>query len=91
MKNIINKLKNNKILSKDEFVKLLMYEDPETNEYLRECAVNVRKENYQNHVYIRGLIEISNICKNDCLYCGIRKSNKKWRKGFGYHSSINSR
>lgn len=77
MKNIINKLKNNKILSKDEFVKLLMCEDPETNEYLRECAVNVRKENYQNHVYIRGLIEISNICKNDCLYCGIRKSNKK--------------
>ncbi len=77
MKNIINKLKNNKILSKDEFIKLLMCEDPETNEYLRECAVNVRKENYQNHVYIRGLIEISNICKNDCLYCGIRKSNKK--------------
>ena len=30
---------------------------------------------YGNSVYIRGLIEISNICKNDCLYCGIRKSN----------------
>ena len=31
---------------------------------------------YGNKIYIRGLIEISNICKNDCLYCGIRASNK---------------
>lgn len=42
---------------------------------LADRAVKVRKEIYGSSVFIRGLIEISNICKNDCLYCGIRKSN----------------
>lgn len=76
MKNIVNKLANNGILSKDELISLLECDDIQTNEYLRECAVKKRKEVFSNHVYIRGLIEISNICKNDCYYCGIRKSNK---------------
>lgn len=76
MINVIDKLIKDKILSKDEFVSLLQCNDIEVNKYLQECAVNIRKNIYKNHVYIRGLIEISNICKNDCLYCGIRKSNK---------------
>ncbi len=42
---------------------------------LREEAVRLRREIYGNAVYVRGLIEVSNICKNDCNYCGIRKSN----------------
>lgn len=41
----------------------------------RELAVAVRKEIYGNDVYVRGLIEISSFCRNDCLYCGIRRSN----------------
>lgn len=76
MKNIIDKLCKEKTLSKIEFIKLLECKDVEENEYLRQSALKVRQEIYKNHVYIRGLIEISNICKNDCLYCGIRKSNK---------------
>lgn len=40
-------------------------------------ADEVRRQHYGTDVYIRGLIEISNYCKNDCLYCGIRKSNGK--------------
>ena len=44
---------------------------------LTEAADQVRKEIYGNAVFIRGLIEISNICKNDCLYCGIRRSNHR--------------
>lgn len=40
-------------------------------------AVEVRKRLYGVKVFTRGLIEISNYCKNDCLYCGIRKSNKE--------------
>ena len=43
--------------------------------YLYAQADAVRREVYGNAVYLRGLIEISNICKNDCLYCGIRRSN----------------
>ena len=41
-----------------------------------EMAREVRKTHYGNEVYIRGLIEISNICRNDCTYCGIRRSNR---------------
>lgn len=47
----------------------------EDREYLYERARKVRREHFGNQVFIRGLIEISNICKNDCYYCGIRKSN----------------
>ena len=44
-------------------------------DYAREKAVEARKKYYSNTVFIRGLIEISNYCKNDCYYCGIRKGN----------------
>ncbi|MBE6623166.1 MAG: [FeFe] hydrogenase H-cluster radical SAM maturase HydE [Ruminococcaceae bacterium] len=79
MKNNIElakKLICEKTLSKDEFVSLIDGRCEETEELLKSEAVRLRKEIYGNSVYIRGLIEISNICKNDCLYCGIRKSNK---------------
>ena len=46
-------------------------------EELQNQAVSVRKRVYGNEVFIRGLIEFSNICKNDCLYCGLRASNNK--------------
>ncbi|MBQ7957279.1 MAG: [Clostridia bacterium] len=76
MINTVDKLLCNGILNKEELIALLECNDTQTNGYLRECAVKKRLEIYSNHVYIRGLIEISNICKNDCYYCGIRKSNK---------------
>lgn len=44
---------------------------------LFSAADTVRRENYGDEVYIRGLIEFTNYCKNDCLYCGIRRSNKE--------------
>lgn len=48
----------------------------EAADLLRELAVKARKKIYDNSVFVRGLIEISNFCKNDCFYCGIRRSNK---------------
>lgn len=48
----------------------------EAAELLAGLATEVRKEIYGNAVFVRGLIEISNICRNDCLYCGIRRSNR---------------
>jgi len=44
---------------------------------LFQAAYEVKKQNVGPVVYFRGLIEISNICQKDCLYCGIRKSNRK--------------
>ncbi len=71
--NLAEKLYKNRNLTDAEFISLI-----NTDEYdaqLIELADRVRKEVYGTDVYIRGLIEISNICKNDCLYCGIRRSN----------------
>ena len=48
-----------------------------TLEELMNKANNVCNENYGNKVFLRGLVEFSNFCRMDCLYCGIRNSNKK--------------
>lgn len=72
MKNLIDKLYETKTLTDTEFKELI--DCTETN-YLFSRAVERRKEFYGNAVYVRGLIEISNHCKNNCLYCGIRRDN----------------
>ena len=72
---IIEKLIKEHQLTEKEYEYLLENRTLEVADVLAEAAVKVRKEIYGNEVYIRGLIEISNICKNDCYYCGIRKSN----------------
>ena len=74
---LIQKLKTERKLSIEEYELLIKKRTPEIARMLEKEAVCVRKQVYCNTVFIRGLIEISNICKNDCLYCGIRKSNVK--------------
>lgn len=76
MKSIIDKLVKTRDLSDEEFEKLILCEDKETTEYLASKAREVREAVYGKEVYLRGLIEFTNYCKNDCLYCGIRRSNK---------------
>ena len=72
---LIDKLAAGEGLSHDEFVTLINSRTPDSAAYLAEKAVEKRQAVYGNTVYIRGLIEVSNICKNDCLYCGIRAGN----------------
>ncbi len=73
---IIDFLSENHCLSEEEYLFLIKNSNEEMAEYLRQKADEARKNIYGNKVFIRGLIEISNICKNDCYYCGIRSSNK---------------
>lgn len=54
---------------------LLETDDMQAVDYLRKRASEKVHETYGNQVFIRGLIEFTNYCKNDCLYCGIRHSN----------------
>lgn len=75
MRDLIDKLAENHWLSRKELVTLINGRDEETARYLFEKAINERHLHYGNSIFIRGLIEISNCCKNDCLYCGIRRSN----------------
>lgn len=73
---LIDKLEKERQLNLEEYQILVEGYHPETAEYAARKAVKVRQKIYGNRVFVRGLIEISNICKNDCYYCGIRKSNK---------------
>lgn len=71
---LIYKLSENKDLTDDEFLFLLKSDTAST--HLFEKADRIRRKMYSDKVYIRGLIEISNYCKNNCYYCGIRGANK---------------
>lgn len=71
---LIDRLSETHSLELNEYL-FLIENHKEASDYAREKAVEARKKHYSNTVFIRGLIEISNHCKNDCYYCGIRKSN----------------
>ncbi len=76
MKKLIDKLEAEGSLAREEYLFLIQNFDNELSEYLFEKARNARERIYGKDVYIRGLIEFTNYCRNDCLYCGIRRSNK---------------
>lgn len=76
MKQLIDKIYQDGILPREELKVLLENHTPEDSQYLFERAREVQHRHFGNKVYTRGLIEISNYCRNDCLYCGIRRSNR---------------
>ena len=77
MKNLLDKLERDRVLTHSEFVSLIENRTPETAEELFRRARAVRERHYGKDIYIRGLIEFTNYCKNNCLYCGIRCGNAK--------------
>jgi len=70
---IIKKAEETHNLEKEEIIALL--ESNENNNELFKAADRVRKKNVGDEVHLRGLIEFSNICKQNCLYCGLRRDN----------------
>ena len=76
VRGLIERLGSEHSLSVLEYETLVENFNEENAEILREYADKERRAYYGNKIFIRGLIEISNICKNDCYYCGIRRSNK---------------
>ena len=75
-KQLIDRLDREHTLTVDEYEYLITAQTDELAEYAAFLADKRRREIYKNEVYVRGLIEIGNLCKNDCFYCGIRRSNK---------------
>ena len=75
-KQLIDRLEATRNLSRDEWIRLIQNRTADDADYLFERAQAVRTRHYGRSVYIRGLIEFTNYCKNDCFYCGIRKSNR---------------
>ena len=75
MKQWIDKLRQERTLTPEEFRQLLTGCDAEILRYINKQAQEVALLHFGNKIYIRGLIEISNCCRNNCYYCGIRKGN----------------
>ncbi len=73
---LIDTLDQTHSLPLENYIYLLDHRDKELCDYAAEKATVWRKKIYGNEVYTRGLIEFTNICKNDCTYCGIQRSNK---------------
>ena len=73
---LIDELAQTHRLSLEGFEYLVAHQDDEAAVVLAERAVAAREPYFGKKVFVRGLIEFSNICKNDCLYCGLRASNK---------------
>lgn len=74
-KEIIDRISTDQSAEKKDILTIL--QDDSQDIYLFEKADKIRKQIYGIDVYLRGLIEISNYCKNNCLYCGIRRDNRK--------------
>ena len=95
---LIDLLNKKKQLTKEQWVTLISSFSDEDRAYAAEIARKITDEKFGRKIYIRGIVEFSNICKNDCIYCGIRKSNtnvERYRltkeqilnccdKGYGY-------
>lgn len=78
MKKLLEKAKNTHSLKKEEIIVLL--KDDAISEDLFRAADEVRAKYVGNEIHLRALIEFSNICKNNCLYCGLRKDNKNIKR-----------
>ncbi len=77
MKTLIEKLYTDNYLGEEELFCLLNNLDDKNREFLIQKAHETRMHHLGNSVFMRGLIEFTNYCKQNCLYCGIRKENKK--------------
>lgn len=80
LRNSLNKIDSHKSLEHGDFVALLNGNSPQLRQSLAKKADIVRQRYFGNRIYIRGLIEFTNYCKNNCFYCGIRSGNPNLKR-----------
>ena len=86
MIDLLDRLSAHRSLSQDEWEALISCADPLFWEEARCRALSVRDEVYGRNVFLRGLIEFTSFCRNDCYYCGLRRSSRsaeRYRLGLG--------
>lgn len=76
MRDLVHRLVGERTLKRDEFRALIASCDSQTLEYIRKESVRTAQERFGHGIFVRGLIEISSFCRNDCSYCGLRRSNR---------------
>lgn len=74
-KDLIDKLNKEHTLSHSEWTELIADRTEQDIEYAGEVARSIADQRFGKKIYFRGIIEFTNFCKNDCFYCGIRRSN----------------
>ena len=72
---LIDRLQAQRSLSLEEWEQLIGTGTPDDYAYAAQCARAIAKAQFGNRIYFRGIIEFSNYCKNDCYYCGNRRSS----------------
>ena len=78
---LIDKLERDKTLGHSEFIRLLSGDIlPAEALYLKQRARELTDRIFGRMIRIRGLIEITSVCRNNCLYCGLRKDNRDLRR-----------
>ncbi len=77
IREIVDKVKRRQDVTLEEFRMIMETASKEEMDYLASTAREVADSIYGKNVYVRGLIEFTNYCRNDCYYCGIRRSNKE--------------
>lgn len=80
LRDYIDQLEDRGSLETEQWVSLLVGMDDELRTYAAERARGVAQFYYGNEIFLRGLIEFTNYCKNDCYYCGIRRSNSSVKR-----------
>jgi biotin synthase len=76
MRALVDILRSEHHLDSNGYKMLLESNDENVVNYLHQQAREVANERFDKGIFVRGLIELTNVCRNDCLYCGIRRSNK---------------
>ena len=76
-RDILSKIEQEQMISREELGELLTTTDQELIEELYRRARATAGKYYGKEIYLRGLIEFTNYCKNNCYYCGIRCGNEK--------------
>ncbi|MBO4648880.1 MAG: [FeFe] hydrogenase H-cluster radical SAM maturase HydE [Lentisphaeria bacterium] len=77
LENLLNRLETEHSLPREAWLELLRGHSPELQAEAAHRAFALRTRHFGNKVYLRGLIEFTNYCRNNCYYCGIRAGNPK--------------
>ena len=87
MNSTLARLKGGGSLTRDELTTLIGCRGEEAKQ-LRDCAVRTARQQFGRALYLRGLIEISSYCRNNCYYCGLRASNSSAERYRLSHTEI---
>ena len=74
---LVDRLESAHCLERDAYAALMAARSPALEDYLFDKSRRAARRYFGNRIYIRGLIEFTNYCKNDCYYCGIRRGNRE--------------